>query len=69
MAAFVLSAVLELDGLVWIGVLGALAWIGMAAALVGSSAGWALTLVFAGAALVGLSLLVAALRRRRVPVR
>lgn len=65
MAAFVLSAILELDGLVWIGVLGALAWIGMAAGLVGSSAGWALTLVLAGAALVGLSLLVATLRRRR----
>jgi hypothetical protein len=64
-AAFVLSAALELDGLVWIGVVGALVWIGMAAALVGSSAGWALTLVFAGTALVGLSLLVAALRRRR----
>ena len=68
MAAFVLSAALELDGLVWVGVLGALAWIAMAAALVGSSAGWALTLVLAGAALVGLSLLVAALRRRRAAI-
>lgn len=66
--AFVLSAALELDGLVWIGVVGALVWICMAAALVGSSAGWALALVLVGAALVGLSLLVAALRRRRLAI-
>ena len=42
-----------------------LVWIGMPAALVGSTAGWPLTLVFTGGALVGLSLLVASLRRRR----
>jgi hypothetical protein len=68
-ASFVLSAALELDGLVWIGVVGAVVWIGMAAALVGSSAGWAMALVLAGAALVGLSLLVAALRRRHAAIR
>jgi hypothetical protein len=67
-AAFLLSAILDLDGLVWIGVLGALIWLSMVAAVVGSSAGWAISLVAAGAALVGLSLLVAALRRRRTAI-
>jgi hypothetical protein len=64
-AAFLLSTTLELGGgLVWVGTVGALIWLGMVAAAVGSSAGWAITLVLGGFGLVGLSLLVAALRKR-----
>ncbi len=67
-AAFVLSSALELDGLVWVGALASLAWLGMLAAVIGSSAGWAIALLLAGAGLVGLALLVAGVRRRRTPI-
>jgi hypothetical protein len=68
-AAFVLAVSLELDGLVWIGVIGSLVWLGMAAAVIGSSSGWAIAMVLVGVGLVGLSLLVAELRKRRIAIR
>jgi hypothetical protein len=64
-AAFLLSVTLELGGgLVWVGTVGALIWLGMVAAAIGSSAGWAATMVLAGLGLVALSLLVAGLRKQ-----
>jgi hypothetical protein len=68
-AAFVLAVSLDLDGLVWIGVIGSLIWLGMAAAVIGTSSGWAVAMVLVGLGLVGLSLLVAGLRRRRIAIR
>jgi hypothetical protein len=68
-AAFVLAVSLDLDGLVWIGVIGSLVWLAMAAAVIGTSSGWALAMVLVGLGLVGLSLLVAGLRRRRIAIR
>jgi hypothetical protein len=67
--AFMLAVSLELDGLVWIGAFGALIWLGMSADLIGSSSGWATALVLVGLGLVGLGVLVAALRRRRIAIR
>jgi hypothetical protein len=67
--AFTLAVSLELDGLVWIGALGALIWLGMCAEVIGSSSGWATALVLVGLGLVGLGMLVAALRKRRIAIR
>jgi hypothetical protein len=64
-AAFVLAAAMEFDGLVWVGALGTLIWLGLVACLIGASSGWAVAMVLVGLGLVGLSLLVVALRRRR----
>jgi len=63
--AFVCSVALGFDGLVWLGALGALIWLGMVGDIIGSSTGWAFGLVLIGLGLVGLSVLVAALRRSR----
>jgi hypothetical protein len=64
-AAFVLAASLDFDGLVWVGAVGTLIWLGIVACLIGPSSGWAVAMVLIGLGLVGLSLLVVALRRRR----
>jgi hypothetical protein len=67
-ATFVLAVSLGFDGMIWIGVAGSLVWLAMAAAAIGSSAGWAFALVLVGSGLVALSLLVNALRSRRMTI-
>ena len=70
-ATFVLATTLELgfDGMIWIGVRRRFGLAGAwSAAAIGSSAGWAFALVLVGLGLVALSVLVNALRSRRITI-
>lgn len=61
--AFVCAAVLDSDALLWLGAAGAALWIVTMAVIVGSQTGGALAVVLGGAAIAGLGLLVARVRR------
>jgi hypothetical protein len=64
---FVAATAFEMDALIWVGALGALLWLGSITAVVGTSSGWAFSVVMFGCGLAGLGWAVTAARRRARP--
>jgi len=64
---FVAATAFEMDSLLWVGALGALLWLGSITAVVGTSSGWAFSVVMFGCGLAGLGWAVTAVRRRARP--
>ena len=63
LGCFAAATAFEMDGLIWIGAAGALIWLGLIADLVGTSSGWAVSLVLIGAGLAGVGWLVTTMHR------